>query len=685
MTIGATAAAAAPPCGETETVGNEIIGSPCGDVIPPPPRGITTVRGEGGDDVLFGGRGNDRLFGGPGNDRLYGGIGDDQLLGGDGDDRLSGGFGADSKLDGEAGNDLVRGDATIDHIQNTGGGIDTLSYATGVTPGFFDRPADSFPDFDVFAGFPQDPDGRGAFIDLVGGRGDNGRAPEGGGYDEEVDTADFEVVIGTAFADYMVGTGGDETFYGGGGADVILGGGGGDMVFGGAEGDYCEDGTETTLSDCEFSGTDEEVEPRNPGGVAAGVIGMGSPAAVYLTGSDVDDDLVADYKDEVVTFELQPGSEAAFDTVATIAGGCSAPVGGSVACSVGGPPDSVVIAGLDGEDALVATGFPLTTTLVVLGGEGADTLTGGNDTEDALVDGPGDDDVTALGRDDAVPNNEGQDTLNAGPGEDLFISDAVCDSDLLNGGPDRDNANWAQFDFGVSIDMSQGVAGLIGASGEPSCPPGLLTELLGLEDIEGTSFGDNLVGDSGSNQILGRAGPDNYLAGAGNDHLLANSGDADPLIDCGGGFDTALIDHPQYGDATPTDCESVEARNPDSFRPPDTPPDPDPAPEQLVAPPPPPPPPPRVDRRSPQTRIVHRPRKLVWTGGKRRRIAVRFRADERGVRFRCKIDRRRAFGCRSPRRFRVGLGRHVVRVWAIDAAGNRDRSPALARFRVRRR
>ena len=52
-----------------------------------------------------------------------------------GNDRLSGGFGADT-IDGQAGNDYVRGDATIDHIFDTGGGFDTLSFATGVTPGF---------------------------------------------------------------------------------------------------------------------------------------------------------------------------------------------------------------------------------------------------------------------------------------------------------------------------------------------------------------------------------------------------------------------------------------------------------------------------------------------------------------------------------------------------------------------
>src|SRR4051812_46551797 len=129
------AADAAPTCEEgPQTVGIEIVGTPCADTIRLP-RSITTVHGEGGDDILFGQRGNDSLFGGEGADRLYGGVGDDRLRGGPGSDRLSGGFGADS-LDGEAGGDLDRGDATVDAIGDSGGGTDTLSFATGATPGF---------------------------------------------------------------------------------------------------------------------------------------------------------------------------------------------------------------------------------------------------------------------------------------------------------------------------------------------------------------------------------------------------------------------------------------------------------------------------------------------------------------------------------------------------------------------
>lgn len=687
-----SAGSAAPSCAEgPETVGATIIGTPCADLIRLP-RSITTVFGEGGDDRLYGQRGNDSLFGGEGADRLYGGVGDDRLRGEAGDDRLFGGFGADS-LDGEEGSDLARGDATIDAIGDSGGGEDTLSFATGVTPGF-PNASSLFTD----AGFPAGAEGRGVYVDLGDDFANNGLAPSGGGVDEPLEPAadfsNFETVVGTPFPDYIVGTVGAETFYGGGGADLIDGNGGGDVANGGADGDGCVD---VSVEDCEFNS--EEIDLRDPRAIAVGVVapGAGTGPAVYLAGSDQDDRVTASYTpnpatpdpdDGTVTFSLAAGSEGQFDVSPAAAGGCGAPVGGAVSCAVSEAPDSILLAGLAGDDVFLAPGFPETVSVVLLGNEDGDSLIGG-ETEDALVDGAGDDTVAAGGRDDALPNNGGGDQLDAGPGEDLFISNAVCDGDVLEGGPDRDNANWANFGTGVAIDMGRQAAGLIGPQGEPQCPTAAqLTTLRGLEDIEGTNGADNLLGDAGANQLLGRAGADNYLAGAGNDHLLANSGDSDPIVDCGEGFDTALIDFAaSRTDGPPVNCESVEERAPNSFRPPDTPPDPNPGPvpPQVAPRPVLRPVRPRPDRTPPATRLSRRPPVLLFASGPRRRVAFAFRASESEASFRCRLDRQPFRPCRSPRAYLVSPGRHSFGVYAIDAAGNRDSSPALARFRVRSR
>jgi Ca2+-binding RTX toxin-like protein len=697
-TVGAPVASAAPACGEPpETVGRTIVGTPCADTIRAP-RGVTTVRGEGGDDTLYGQRGNDTLLGGEGDDRLYGGVGDDELRGDTGADRLSGGFGADS-LDGEAGSDFVRGDATIDALGDSGAAADTdtLSYATGATPGFFD----GRPGVAGYEGLPPEREGRGAYVNLQIGLGDNGLAPSGGGVDEGLEGTSFETVVGSAFPDFIVGTADAETIYGGGGADAIVGGGGADVAYGGADGDSCD---AATTFECESD--EDEVVLRDPGAISVGLMPAqtaGSPA-LYVTGSDEDDVVTATYAEGNVIFALGTGSEGGFDTSPGAAGGCGAPAGGQVVCPAPTGPDSIVLAGMDGDDTLAVAGFGTgateATSVVLLGGSEDDTLTGAA-TEDALVDGAGADTVDADARDDAVPNNGGADQLHAGPGEDLFISNAACDGDLLDGGPDRDNANWANFNAAIAIDMAAQRAGLVGPGGLPQCPSAaLLTALEAIEDTEGTSLGDVMVGDAGDNQLLGRPGPDSYAAAAGNDTILANSGtpndDPDPTIDCGEGWDTALIDRPENGpDAAPVACEDVEERAPNSFRPPSTPPDPNPPPEPDFDPPvvgassgsPQPhiPSPPPRDRSAPATRIQHGPARLLFTTARRRRVVFAFSAGEPGATFGCRLDRGPFRPCRSPRAYLVLPGPHTFRVYAIDATGNRDRTPASFTFRIRRR
>jgi hypothetical protein len=199
-----------------------------------------------------------------------------------------------------------------------------------------------------------------------------------------------------------------------------------------------------------------------------------------------------------------------------------------------------------------------------------------------------------------------------------------------------------------------------------------------------------MICDAGSNQLLGRQGPDSYFAGAGDDSILANSGtpgpDPDPTIDCGEGFDTAQIDHPENGpDATPVNCEAIHERDPNSFRPPDTPPNPNPPPPATISTTSNPPKRPRPDRTAPRTSLLHRPPRIVFTSAKRRRVAVSFASNEPGSSFRCKLDGGPFKPCHSPRAYTVRLGRHTIRVYAIDAAGNRDRTPAVLSFRLRRR
>jgi Ca2+-binding RTX toxin-like protein len=618
---GVAAAASTPACGQGPTrEGEVILGTPCADTIVAP-AGVAEVRGGGGndvivpapvlasascpeecrlgigsqtfeggpgDDVVYGERGNDRLYGGEGNDRLYGGIGDDLLRGGPGDDLLSGGFGADS-IDGEEGDDYVRGDATQDEIVDRGGGFDTLSYATGVAPGFFNSHSPPI-GFSSIPGLPPLGGERGVYLDLSGAEdenGDDGVAPFGGGVDE-VEGADFEAVIGTPFSDYIVGSDRAETFYGGGGADVILAGNGDDTLYGGADGDRLEgEGGSDTIdggpgsdrcgspeagASCERGAGDEGVVPRDQSKVTAGLLAPAEArySQLYLSGSNGRDEVSASYAPGAVTFSLGPGSTAAFAGAST-SEGCDAPAGATLTCPLAKPLDSIVIFGFGGDDALEASSFPRSVAVVISGGEGDDTVTGGEQSEDVLVDGTGEgsDVLEARGGDDALTNNEGVDHLHGGTGNDLLLSNSLCDGDALDGGADRDNASWSKFQ-GSAVDahLDTGQAGEVGAGGMPECGGGTLDSLQAIEDLEGTGFGDVFYGDGGENQLLGWGGEDEYSAGGDDDRILANSGDFDPRIECGEGNDTAFVDFPVLSphDVAAPDCEQVHEAPKNVFR-----------------------------------------------------------------------------------------------------------------------
>jgi Ca2+-binding RTX toxin-like protein len=722
-----TSASATPSCAEGPRVSAvAIVGTPCADRIVVPPwvdsvqggagddtivaaaaqecpagcqlgTGSQTFEGGPGDDVVYGERGNDTLLGGAGSDRLYGGVGDDLVLGGPGNDRLSGGHGADS-IDGEEGDDYVRGDGTIDHIFDTGGGFDTLSYSTGITPGFEGSAAAGY------AGFPAGPEGRGVRLELGAGgeNGDDGFPWFGGGADR-VEGQRFERIIGTPYADYIVGSEGPETIYGGGGADVILGKGGDDTLRGGADGDDLDGGSGTNSIDggpgedhCQNAGGASSCEagskavvPEGGGAVEVGFMvppaEQAGAAQLYVTGSEGDDSIAVDYSPGEVVFTLAEGS---FDTGAAAAGGCG--VSATVAsCPLTAPLDSLVIAGMGGDDTVAASDLPSTVGLLLTGGTGDDSLTGGEASEDSLVDGPGAgaDKLFALGRDDVLIHNGGADQLFGGAGNDLFLSFSICDGELLSGGAGRDNSSWARLGEGVDARLDLGLAGHIGPGDQPVCG-GTLDTMQSVEDLEGSEFTDVLYGDAAVNHILGHLGADTYVAGGGNDTLLANSADSDPVLDCGDGTgDVALIDvpHPgEYVDATPVNCETVGEEVPESFRlPTRTAPPPPPEPEGEAKPRP--AAKPAVDRKAPQTRITLHPSPALTSAHRTRVVSFRFASNEAGSGFKCRLDAKPYRPCTSPHSFRVGLGRHVVRVAAVDPAGNVDRSPALFAFQVKPR
>jgi hypothetical protein len=90
--------------------------------------------------------------------------------------------------------------------------------------------------------------------------------------------------------------------------------------------------------------------------------------------------------------------------------------------------------------------------------------------------------------------------------------------------------------------------------------------------------------------------------------------------------------------------------------------------------------PPVADHAAPETTIVRRD---VRPG--KRRAAFAFRSSETAGKFLCKLDARKVAGCVPPKAyFGLASGSHVFKVRAVDAAGNADSTPAVARFSISR-
>lgn len=88
---------------------------------------------------------------------------------------------------------------------------------------------------------------------------------------------------------------------------------------------------------------------------------------------------------------------------------------------------------------------------------------------------------------------------------------------------------------------------------------------------------------------------------------------------------------------------------------------------------------PSGDRLAPQTTMASGPGRKLADGTAR----FAFKSSEPGSTFQCKLDGKPAARCKSPRVFkRLKPGRHIFRVWATDAAGNKDATPAKRRFAI---
>ena len=148
----------------------------------------------------------------------------------------------------------------------------------------------------------------------------------------------------------------------------------------------------------------------------------------------------------------------------------------------------------------------------IIGGYGADTLTGDDDAN--VLDGwaEGSDTLNGQGGDDRLLGGSGADILNGGSGDDALEGGAGADT--LAGGGDEDVADYKARSSSVTIALD----GQPGSGNTDDGPPGVRdTVYTDVEDIWGGSGNDTLVGNASDNVIDGGSGGDQITGLGGED------------------------------------------------------------------------------------------------------------------------------------------------------------------------
>lgn len=468
-----------------------------------------TLHGDGGKDTLYGSAGADLMAGGTGTDtvdyspsiagvtvNLLTGVGNggyahadtltevenvigssfaDNLTGSKGANRLEGGSGAD-RLDGGDGADTLSGGAGDDVLVGSAG-ADQMTGGDGTDTADYSGSIAA------------------VMVNLLTGVGN-------GGYAHQDVLSGIETVIGSAFADVVVGDAAANRLEGGAGDDRLLGSAGADQMIGG-------------------SGTDIVEYTHSAAGVAVSLTsGLGS-------GGDAAGDILS-------SVENLMGS--AFADTLTGDSGTNWLAGGEGADTLDGAGGNDVLVGGVGADRMVGgigidtvdySGSIASVAVNLVTGKGmggyahADSLSG----VENLIGSAFADTLTGDAAANRLEGGSGADTIGGGGGDDLLIGGAGAD--VMNGGDGVDTADYSASIRAINVDLNTG----LGLGGYAHADV-----FVGIEQIIGSVFGDNLIGDASANSFTGAAGDDVLFGGAGSDRFVfGNAVGNDRVLDFAAG------------------------------------------------------------------------------------------------------------------------------------------------------
>ncbi len=428
-----------------------------------------------GDDTVIGSAFADTLKGLGGDDSITGGNGADSLIGDAGADTLNGGSGNDELLGGN-GNDILIGGFATDDIDG-GNGDDSILIFDGE---FIDN-IDGGDDTDTLNLSNIVTPGEEVNINLAAGTFD--------GLGPQTTITGVEIIVGTQLNDTLTGSIGADWLIGSGGDDIISGGFGNDTLNGGAGNNDTVDfsyssatiNINLTTSKAIFTGSEEDIfNFENVTGGSGDETITGTADVNILTGNNGDDRLLGG-----------AGNDSLF-------------AGFGDDRAEGGSGEDVVLGG-PGKDTLLGGGDDDT-----LGGSNASDLMRGDAGRDLILGSNGNDRLFGGAAADTLLGGNGRDTLNGGQGPDR----------LDGGGNAGDLATYEDSNAGVFVRLWAGD----GAGGDAEGD-----ELIDIEFLRGSAFGDTLQGTNDLNRIEGGAGNDLIQGLAGDDFLVGQAG-ADTLV-----------------------------------------------------------------------------------------------------------------------------------------------------------
>ncbi|WP_223275015.1 calcium-binding protein, partial [Tateyamaria sp. syn59] len=360
--------------------------------------------------------------------------------------------------------------------------------------------------------------------------------------------------------DRLEGDNGKDTLNGGEGDDSLFGGDNDDLLIGGAGADFMDGGSGEDVADYSASNAAVAVDlaaDTGSGGHAEGdtvraidgVIGSafgdtldGDGRANQFFGEDGNDTITGGSGDDTIRGGEGNDSLSGGNDQDEISGG----VGND---RLFGDAGNDVLDGGDGNDLFLGG----TGNDIQIGGNGNDFFFGGAGL-DIHIGGNGFDIVSYRDATSAVTLN--MKAPNAGAGDadgdsffdieviegsdfnDNFIGDSQdtifrsgAGADTVDGGAGIDTADYVRSDEGVEIDLRETIQSGGDAQGDV---------LLNIENVSGSNFDDEILGDAQDNRLRGRDGNDRLNGRAGNDTLEGGAGR--DTITGGEGDDTILGD-----------------------------------------------------------------------------------------------------------------------------------------------